>query len=319
MTIKEALAKYHGFEIDLLLSEVLKKSREFLYMNPNYKLSSYQVSSLLRMVKRRQNGEPMAYILGYKDFCGLRFKVNRNVLIPRPETEAIIERLKDLAHSIHSGQELKDCGREIKILDIGTGSGCIIISIANQLKNYGLRVTDCELFASDISKKALAVARENARIHHQTTPLMTVIKGLPLDDRHQGAYKYSHTSEYESICRIKFVQSNLLSKIKFVPDIIVANLPYGWQDWKNNTSAETLGLKFEPKQALYTKENGLYEIHRLLKQMSSLPSLPKLVYLEFDPRQKVLLRKLIKKTLPVCKTKFFKDFNNLWRFVEISL
>ena len=93
MTVGGALKKYHNIEIDLLLAFVLKKSREFLYLWPNHRLTQKQTNRLTRMVQRRIKGEPMAYILGYKDFMGHRFAVNKDVLIPRPETEEIVERI----------------------------------------------------------------------------------------------------------------------------------------------------------------------------------------------------------------------------------
>ncbi|MBI5530163.1 MAG: peptide chain release factor N(5)-glutamine methyltransferase [Candidatus Doudnabacteria bacterium] len=275
LTVKEALIKYQKVEIDLLLSEVLKKTREFLFMNGEQKLTRIQASKLTQMVRRREKGEPIAYILGYKDFYGLRFKVNKNVLVPRPETEEIITRIKN--------QELRIKGKTINILDIGTGSGCIAIALAKKLQilNFKFQIT-----ASDISSKALIVAKQNAKAHH---------------------------------VKINFVRSDLLKNIKNTPDIIIANLPYGWSQWKNNTSAATIGLKFEPKHALFTKDNGLYEIKRLLLQIKQSIKQPRLIYLEFDPRQKVELDKEIKKHLPKANVKFYKDFRSLWRFVEITL
>src|SRR3989344_5402394 len=87
MTSNEALKKYQNVEIELLLADVLKKPREFLFMHPEFILTSKHLNILSKYIKRRKQGEPIAYILGYKDFMGLRFKVNKDVLIPRPETE----------------------------------------------------------------------------------------------------------------------------------------------------------------------------------------------------------------------------------------
>ncbi|MCL5666661.1 MAG: peptide chain release factor N(5)-glutamine methyltransferase [Patescibacteria group bacterium] len=295
MKVKEALKKYHAIEIELLLEKVLGKSKEFIFLHPEKKLSSYQVSSLSRLIKRRQKGEPIAYILGYKDFYGLRFKVNRNVLIPRPETE--------MAVGLAIERLIERLGKPIKILDVGTGSGCIIISLAKALSARGhlalRKVSPCgEFYGSDISTKALKIAKQNAK----------TILG-----------KYSNTTGYESICaKIKFIQSDLLANIKFNPEIIIANLPYGWTGWENNTSEETKGLKFEPKSALFTKDHGLYHIRRLLKQVAEKKQKPRLMFLEFDPRQKQELEKLIKKHLPEGDIRFYRDFNGFWRYVEIK-
>lgn len=310
--IHKVLQKYYNIETELLLAHILKKPKEFLFMEPNFKLSSYQVRKLSSLIQRRQKGEPVAYILGYKDFCGLRFKVNRNVLIPRPETEGLVERIAGLSFPfLREGVRLRRTEglehyrqtsttspsfggvsslkrrRELRILDLGTGSGCIIISLAKKLQNLksDTNVAVFKFYGSDVSKKVLQVAKQNAR-HHQT--------------------------------KVKFIKSALLQNIKEDFDIIIANLPYGWREWKNNTSAETVGLKFEPKEALFTKEHGLYHIRRLLEQIAKRKRKPKLVFLEFDPRQKHSLFKLIKKYLPSSRVEFHRDLNNLWRFAEVQ-
>jgi release factor glutamine methyltransferase len=284
LRIQEALRKYHKIEIELLLAHVLRKPKEFLYLFPEHELTRIQHNKLTRMAQRRLRGEPVAYILGGKDFMGLRFKVNRNVLIPRPETELIIERLKDL--------RLKDFKKPIRILDVGTGSGCIAVSIAREMQNIECKM---QITASDISEKALAVARQNAKAHK---------------------------------VNIKFVKSDLLKNIKDDFDVIIANLPYVPNgDLRllissfvrlRRTSADKKDLRFEPKSAIFAKGKGLYLIRRLLEQIVTLKNKPKLVYLEFDPRQKPELDKLIKKFLPGSKTKFYKDYNNFWRYAEIS-
>jgi release factor glutamine methyltransferase len=174
-------------------------------------------------------------------------------------------------------------GKQLSFLDVGTGSGIIAITIAKQLriKDYGFQIT-----ASDISSAALKVARQNAKMHK---------------------------------VKIKFIKSDLLKNIKGNFDIVIANLPYGWYGVKNRFSSVKDGLKYEPQNALYTGEKGLMIIRRLLNQIAQRKNKPELVYLEFDPRQKQDLSALIKRTLPGSKTKFYKDYNNFWRYVEISL
>lgn len=278
MTIKESLGKYKKIEIELLLAHVLGQSKEFLYIHSAYQLSANQQIRLQKLIKRRLKGEPVAYILGYRDFYGLRFKVTKDTLIPRPETEELVNKVLQVCKVLKVKSKLR-------ILDVGTGSGCIITSLVKGLRVEGGKNTNL-FYASDISLKALKVAKENAKVH-----------GV----------------------NVKFIQSNLLNKINLNFNIIVANLPYGWSDWKNESSVDTVGLKFEPKQALFTKENGLYLIHRLLYQISQLKEKPDVVFLEFDPRQKILLSKLIKKTLPNSRQKFYKDLTGKWRIVEIIL
>lgn len=274
LNIKGFLKKYHKIEIEILLAEVLKKPKEFLFMNPEYQLSSYQVKSLSSLLKRRLMGEPVAYILGYKDFYGFRFKVNKNVLIPRPETEQIVHQVCQVCKV--------NKAKQLQILDIGTGSGCIIISIAKQFENLKSPILNLQYIASDISVKALAVAKQNAKIHK---------------------------------VKVKFVKSDLLKNIKFVPDIIVANLPYVP---KKIYDLRFKDLRWEPKGALVdrVKDFDIYE--RLLKQISALPHLPKVLFLEIDPKTKKYVINYVIKYLPKAKIKFYKDFNNLWRFAEIT-
>lgn len=276
MTIKQALIRFKNIEPDLLMAKVLRKPKEFIFMNPEFRLTGGQEARLEKMAGRRQKGEPLAYILGYKDFYGMRFKVNSFVLVPRPETEMLVDLLAENFRRLKSEKN-----KIFKILDVGTGSGCLAVSIAKKL---AAKVKTVEIAASDISPEALAVARQNARIHR---------------------------------VKIEFIQSNLLENISFVPDVLAANLPYGWREWKNNSSAETAGLKFEPPEALFTEEKGLYAIRRLLEQIAAGKEFPKIIFLEFDPRQKTELAKKIKKILPGSKAEFYKDYSGFWRAVKI--
>ncbi|MCL5775083.1 MAG: peptide chain release factor N(5)-glutamine methyltransferase [Patescibacteria group bacterium] len=272
MTVRKIIKKYPELEIELLLARAISKPKEFLFLNPNHQLSGSQFKRLAGFIQRRQKGEPIAYILGNQEFMGLNFKVNSHTLIPRPDTEAMVERVVSLVKSWNSKK------RKIKILDVGTGSGCIAIALAKFLGKQA------EVAGSDISGRALLVARQNAR--------------------RQGL-------------KIRFYKSNLLNNIKGDFDVVVANLPYGWKAWKNNTRVETLGLKFEPQIALFTSQSGLREITRLTKQVAALKQKPKAVFLEFDPRQKARLGKIAKHNLPLGGQVFHKDLSGRFRFLEL--
>ncbi len=272
MTVRAIIKKYPKLEIELLLAHALGRPKEFLFLNPGYQLSGRQLRKLSGLIGRRQKGEPVAYILGYKEFMGLKFKVNSSTLIPRPDTEPMVESVISYVKTHAAGK------RKIKILDVGTGSGCIAVSLA---KFLGRRA---EIMGSDISSKAVLVARQNAKAHGE---------------------------------KVRFFQSDLLKSVKGGFDVIVANLPYGWRAWKNNTSAETLGLKFEPQTALFASESGLSEITRLIKQVAALKQKPKAVFLELDPRQKASLRKIAKKNLGYACQVFHKDLSGRTRFLEL--
>jgi release factor glutamine methyltransferase len=135
-------------EDEILLSVILNKSREFLVAHPNVKLNPKQKQKFLEKQKLLKKGLPLAYVLGYKWFYESKFKVNPNVLIPRPETEELVDLAKKYAISNKSGY----------ICDIGTGSGAIIISLRKSLPK-----NKAQFIAIDISEKALKIAKENAK------------------------------------------------------------------------------------------------------------------------------------------------------------
>lgn len=146
--LKKNNIKTFNLDSELLLADVLKFSREKLLINLNYKIKKKKFHKFKKSLLRRKNNEPIAYILKKKEFWKHTFFVNKDVLIPRPETEIIIDEL------------LKEIGLESSkyLLDVGTGSGCIIISILKERSN-------CAGTAIDISQKALNVAKYNAKIH----------------------------------------------------------------------------------------------------------------------------------------------------------
>jgi release factor glutamine methyltransferase len=255
-------------DAEVLLCHVLDKPKEYIYSNPEKQIQSIQEKKYSQLVSRRQLGWPAAYLTGKKEFFGRQFKINRHVLVPRPETETLVEFVLEEIKSKHV----------LKILDIGTGSGNIIISLAKHLGSRHL------YFASDVSKKSLAVAKKNAAIHKT---------------------------------HITFRTGNLLTPWKDQKfDIIIANLPYGWKQWKNNTSAETVGLKFEPKKALFTKNHGLFLIDKFLKQVNR--NRPPLIFLEFDPRQTSSLKKIIMKYFPESEIEIFRDLAGKNRVAQIK-
>lgn len=136
-------------ETELLFTEILKCDRLSLYLNKDLSLDKEKIALVSVALKRRILGEPIQYILGKAEFMGMEFKVTPEVLIPRPETELLVEK------AIEIGHRLWVMGGRLRILDIGTGCGNIAISVAKMLPG-------CEMHAVDISEAALKIARENA-------------------------------------------------------------------------------------------------------------------------------------------------------------
>ena len=150
--LKEAKIKTFRLDVDILLAHAINRSRDFVFTYPEYIVSQQNMSSFEQLILRRENREPIHYILNYREFWSLDFFVNCSVLIPRPETEHLVDRFLDLARDLKSKQSA------LKILDIGVGSGNITISILKE-------IPWANVTAIDISVGALEVAKRNAKQH----------------------------------------------------------------------------------------------------------------------------------------------------------
>ena len=141
-------SKTSKLDVEILLSEAIKKNREYLIINCKKKVKNKNIKLFKKMLNKRKKGEPIAYILNKKEFWRNNFYVDKNVLIPRPDTEVLVEEVL----------KLFNINLKLNVLDIGTGSGCILLSILKERKNfYGTGI--------DISKKAIKVAIFNAKMH----------------------------------------------------------------------------------------------------------------------------------------------------------
>ena len=168
-----------NLDTQLLLSEVLGRTRTWVLAHPEVKLEETQEQTFLRDLSRCEAGEALPYVLGWWEFFGRRFQLNPEVLIPRPETELLIEEALFFL-SNHPGERMA--------IDVGTGCGCIAVTLAVEVPNL-------YLVATDLERGALRVARKNALDHHV----------LP---------------------RVWFLQADLLSLLNASFDLICANLPY---------------------------------------------------------------------------------------------
>ena len=210
--------KYKGIkssqiDSEILLSNILGKSRENILINLDKKIGSDDIIKFNDFIERRSLKEPIAYILKEKEFWSKNFVVNKSTLIPRPETELMVEKLSKIYY-----------GKKIFILDIGTGSGCILISLLSELKNsIGIGV--------DISSKALKIAKINALKH-----------------------KVDHKVKFEKKCFSKIFYK------KF--DLIVSNPPYIDQRKINKLDDDI--KKFEPLIALNGGNDGLDVITKVI-------------------------------------------------------
>ena len=262
----------------VLMKHVLGWSEAEIIKNMNQIISLRLSKAIEKLVTRRALGEPVAYILGSKEFYGLNFLVNKNVLIPRPESEWLVdESIKSVKRDEKSIKSKKQ-----NILDMGTGSGCIIIALTKSL--YGpSTLKTFDLFASDISPDALIVAQKNA-------------KNL-------------------GVTNINFIESDLFEKIdsslKF--DIIIANLPYVPE---NDTNDST---KFEPKNAIFAPDNGTEIIKKFLAQAKNYLSNNGTILIELDPRNAMEIKSCAKENFPNATIELAKDLADFDRYLTIQL
>ena len=278
--------KIPSFIIDaeIILAHVLNKSKEFIYTYPEFALTKKQISEFQTLIDRRTKGEPVAYLTNHKEFYGLDLLVNKDTLIPRPETEILVDESIKLIHD--------SCSMIHDVVDIGTGAGGVAIAIAThtanvRAQNFVPQPFAMNTLATDISARALIVSKKNAK-------------------KHCVKIKFYHGNLYQPVLNKKI-------------DLVVANLPYGWKEWKNNCSMDSKGLKFEPAIALFTKEKGLYLYRKLFEQIQKAKYLPKYILLEFDPRQTTDIKKLARRFFPNAKISIIKDLAGKNRVIKMQI
>ncbi|HEX5430264.1 MAG TPA: peptide chain release factor N(5)-glutamine methyltransferase [Patescibacteria group bacterium] len=272
---------------EVLLSFVIRKPREYLLANPRRNVNPKFEKIYFRLINKRLLGWPVAYLTKHKEFFGLNFYVDKNVLIPRPETEGLVERVIDYVNNYVIKKQLN-------ILDVGTGSGCIIISLAKNLgrKNHYL--------ASDISPRAINIAKKNAKLHKTK---VTFGDGNLLEP--WLVRRNPRSIATTAVSRV----SGGGGDMKF--DIIVANLPY----LKRESDPST---KFEPKGALIAAKKGTMLYEELFKQTSSLTSLPSSLFIEIGRDQGPIIKKVAKKYLPNYKPQIYKDLFGRTRYASMQ-
>ncbi len=211
--LKEKKISSSILDSEILLSKVLNKTREDTLINLDQEINKMNISVFKEYLKRRSSSEPLAYILGEKEFWSKKFYINKNTLIPRPETELLVDKILKIYW-----------GKKISILDVGTGSGCIIISLLSNLKySYGIGI--------DISKNAILVAKKNALRHKLTK-------------------------------RVKFLNKSLKNIFSKKFDLIVSNPPY--IDSKDIKNLSDDIKRHEPRIALDGGNDGLDLIKKVI-------------------------------------------------------
>lgn len=262
----------------------LTLDRSYLVAHGEEELSAEMLAKLEVALERRARGEPLAYIVGEKEFYGRNFRVDSRVLIPRPETEVLVdlvrERVQGAARDSRRfatdfatvsrqsvGRQETSAGR---ILEIGTGSGCLAVTLA-------LELPEAEVVATDVSAEALMVARENAE---------RLGVAARVGERRSGAPARSDVG-----ARVEFRQADLLVGLAGEFEVLVANLPYVDANWE---WLDRKSLDYEPAGALYSERNGLAHYARLLAQLGAAKAKVRArwLVLEADPCQQEELARL---------------------------
>lgn len=256
---------------EILLSHQLETGRLKLYLDYDQPIGDKDINEYRGMVKRLLLGEPIQYITGAQEFWSLEFIVDRNVLIPRPETEILVEQTLSLCSKITDSPH---------ILDIGTGSGAIAVSLAHELRPEGKSI-----WATDISDKALDIAKKNSE-KHGTSGYITFLSGDlfdPLKDRGTGF------------------------------DCIVSNPPYV-------TAGEYKDLpdkikNFEPETALLGDEDGLVYIRKIIDRAPEYINPSGWLLLEMAPGQTGRATEMLTGTGKYDNIRTVKDYSGRNRVV----
>jgi release factor glutamine methyltransferase len=226
--LREASVPSYTLAAELLLLHELHRDRAWLYAHPEELIASDALDAYLSLITRRAHGEPTQHLTGKQEFWSLEFEVSPDVLIPRPETEHVIEVALDrlALRELRAGRPQKTAGDGLLIADIGTGSGCLAVALAKELP-------EARIYATDISQPALAMARKNAHRH-------------------------------EVASRIEFAEADLSrtliqdAALTAAFDLLVSNPPYVPRRDAATLSREV--REHEPAIALYGGEEG-YELY----------------------------------------------------------
>ncbi len=287
--INTLLPKDQLYDLELIIAHVIKRDRVFVISHPSHSLTDSDIGRITILYKKRSQGYPLAYITGVKEFFGRDFKVNKHTLIPRPETEILIENTLSFISKNHLLEAL--------IIDIGTGSGIIPITLNIELPKK-IKKT---ILASDISSNALEMAKENAMTHNSSS--------------------------------ISFLNSDLLKNGEFLKTIInnnakniilTANLPYVNDEIKNNLlkQEESISLIHEPQIALWSSDAGLFHYKQLTQQIVQLNKLSQkniTSFYEISPEQHDIIVDYIQKMTSEPKIKSFKDLSGKNRIIQFTL
>ena len=276
---------------ELLLSSVLGLSRMQLYLNFGYILKEKELAKFKEYILRRLKNEPVQYILKEAFFRNLKLYVDGNVLIPRPETELLVDKM--LTTLKENKEDILSANKTLNILDIGTGSGNIALSIASEIKNFLWHI-----ISTDIEKSAIAIAEKNAKKNLSDSEIKNI--------------------EFINCDIIPDLDKAFNKNYKSGISIVISNPPYiTVQDYE---SLPDEVRNYEPKSALLAGTTGLEIYEKILEKIKGYID-PKLCYMFFetDPNTAGKLKTLIEKKLSTEFVVIDKDYNQRERIITVKI
>lgn len=280
-TILQGATGIDQMDAEILLAHVLGTPREYLFAHPEVAAPFWKRRRFFRAIKKRANGAPVAYLTGHKEFYGLDFLVNRHTLVPRPETETLVQSVLDEIQNAECRMQ------NVILIDVGTGTGCVPIAIMKSTKQEIKKA-----YATDISRRALRVAKKNAQKHGMNITFL-------------------HGDLLSPIIKSKIC--NLKSKI-----IVTANLPYlTAEQFKEEPS-----IQHEPRSALVAGDGGLALYKKLLGQVNAIarqsPNASLSMFFEIDPSQSAPLSYYVRTLFPSAAITMYNDLHGNERIIMIS-
>jgi release factor glutamine methyltransferase len=270
-------------DAELMLAHILHMDRTGVLAHPEAPVSDATAARFEAAVERRAAGEPIAYIVGMREFYGLAFSVDRRALVPRPETERLVELAADEIVRRLTASPRPPGAPPLRIVDVGTGSGAIAVALAVTLRRRGMS-DDVAITATDVSAEAIEVAIENAVGHGVAD-------------------------------RIVFYETDLLPPLAETPhDVVVSNLPYV-------STAElerAAGLAHEPRMALDGGQDGTAVIERLIAELPSGLAPGGTALLEIGADQASAVTDMVRRHLPDAPCAVESDLAGLPRIVRIG-
>jgi len=243
LTLKKNFIKTPQLDSEILLGEVIKKNREYIIINQDSSVGKESYNNFKHLIEERSKGKPIAYLIGKKEFWGHQFRVNEHVLIPRPDTEIIVEEVL----------KITKFNTNLRVLDIGIGSGCILLSVLSERKDFrGIGI--------DISKKSVEISKVNA-----------LNLGL--------------------LSRVKIFKTNVDNFNYGKYDLIISNPPYIKKLDLKYLDKDV--INFEPKLALSGGLDGTSKISKVINKSSELIKKKGKLILEISFDQKESVKKLL--------------------------